>query len=166
MSYSARWLEASVSTQNGQPLNGNFRYCIEFSAGALPPVYTLLSVSIYDQRNRANSIERYNEGAWGNNLVYGDDGSLTLFLQHDVPDSGKNNWIPTPIGRFTVVLRLYGPSAPLLEGRYTLTPIEFSVIVPAGCSVSETADSGSACLDSREGGEETKIERIGFRLLP
>jgi len=166
MPYSARWLEASVSEENKQPLNGSLSYCIEFGPGALPPVYDLWSVSVYDARNRANSIERYSEGAWRDSLGYGDGGSLTLHLQHDAPDTGTTNWIPTPMGRFTVVIRLYEPSEPLLEGRCMLTPIELSVLDPERRWASATAERDSARPFSERAGEDAKIETIGFQLLP
>jgi hypothetical protein len=55
-------------------------------------------------------------------LVHGQDGSLTLFLQHERPadPAQEANWLPAPAGPFTVVLRVYGPEPPVLDGRWQL----------------------------------------------
>jgi hypothetical protein len=57
-------------------------------------------------------------------FVYGQDGSLTLYLQKDSP--GKDleaNWLPAPDGPFYAVMRLYGPEDAALNGEWTNPPM-------------------------------------------
>ncbi|NRA08998.1 MAG: DUF1214 domain-containing protein, partial [Myxococcales bacterium] len=93
-----QWLEATVSSNDGHPLVGTTKYQLDFEAGALPPVYDFWSVSICDARTRGNSFERCSVGDWSEGLVHGDNGSLSLYVQHAPPASGISNWIPTPSG--------------------------------------------------------------------
>ena len=102
-----QWLEATVSCNDGHPLVGTTKYQIVCEAGALPPVYDFWSVSICDARTRGNSFERCSVGDWSEGPVHGDDGSLSLYLQHAPPASGTRNWVPTPSGSFLAELRLY-----------------------------------------------------------
>jgi hypothetical protein len=50
-------------------------------------------------------------------LVYGDDRSLTLFLQNDQPEGTRAaNWLPSPAGQdFYIVLRTYLPKTAIVE---------------------------------------------------
>ena len=101
-------LEAAGSSNDGDPLlNGTREYRLDFEAGALLTVCDFWSISIVDARTRANSIERYSVGDWSEGLVHGDDGFLSLYLQHAPPASGTCNWVPTPSGSFLAELRLY-----------------------------------------------------------
>ena len=103
-----QWLEAAGSSNDGQSrLIGTRKYRLDFEAGALLTVYDFWSISIVDARTRANSIERYSVGDWSEGLVHGDDGFLSLYLQHAPPASGTRNWVPTPSGSFLAELRLY-----------------------------------------------------------
>ena len=55
------------------------------------------------------------------------DRSIVFSIQKDSP--GKNlepNWLPAPDGPFYMVLRLYGPEAAALEGKWTPPTLEKS----------------------------------------
>jgi hypothetical protein len=73
----------------------------------------------------ANPIDRYSIGDRTPGLVRGDDGSLTIHMQADSPGPDREaNWLPTPAGRFRPIMRMYGPEAPVLDGRYQLPAIQ------------------------------------------
>jgi hypothetical protein len=41
---------------------------------------------------------------------FNDDGSLTLYFQHESPEADKvANWLPSPAGDFLLTLRMYWP---------------------------------------------------------
>ena len=53
------------------------------------------------------------------------DGSIVLHVQKDTPGTGReSNWLPAPDGPFYMVLRLYGPENPALEGLWAPPPAE------------------------------------------
>jgi hypothetical protein len=111
---------------DGQPLDGAHRYTLRFDA--LPPTRAFWSVTMYatpDFFLVDNPIDRYSIGDRTPGLRRGEDGSLTLLLQHDEPEdpAERANWLPTPIGPFRPILRMYEPDAAVFDGRYELPPI-------------------------------------------
>ena len=49
-----------------------------------------------------------------------DDGSLTIYVQHDSPGKGaETNWLPAPDDEFSLYIRAYWPKAELLEEKWT-----------------------------------------------
>ncbi len=43
-------------------------------------------------------------------FYFNDDGSLTLYVQHESPGKDKEaNWLPAPADKFILMLRLYWP---------------------------------------------------------
>ena len=45
---------------------------------------------------------------------FNDDGSLTLYFQHESPgDDKKANWLPSPQGDFILTMRMYWPKTTL-----------------------------------------------------
>ena len=80
-----------------------------------PPVGAFWSVTMYDLPDFylvANPIDRYSIGDRTPGLVYAEDGSLTIVMQHDQPtdDHDRANWLPTPAGPFRPILRMYEPA--------------------------------------------------------
>ena len=70
-----------------------------------------------------NPIKRYSIGDRTEGIKYDEDGSLTIYLQHEeAPDD--SNWLPTPAANFMAVMRLYEPSAAALNNSYLLPRIE------------------------------------------
>jgi hypothetical protein len=116
---------AAIFDAEGNMLSGKNNYVLEFDAGELPPVNGFWSLAVYtkDARLTANDIERYSIGSLTDGLEYGDDGSLTLHLQHTAPESGHANWLPTPRGNFFAVMRLYEPTEAALNNDYLLPRI-------------------------------------------
>jgi hypothetical protein len=94
---------------------------LHFPAGQLPPVYGFWSVTMYDEEGFqiANPIDRFAIGD-RDALRGNDDGSLDLWVQHESPGPEKEtNWLPAPRGPLFLCLRLYGPKAEALDGRWT-----------------------------------------------
>jgi hypothetical protein len=118
---------AALFDAQGNLLSGDRRYRLRFPAGQLPPVRGFWSLSAYNLDEQfslePNAIDRYSIGDRTSGLVYGDDGSLTILLQHQDPGPGVN-WMPVPAGYFSVVMRLYEPEAAALDNSYLLPRIE------------------------------------------
>jgi hypothetical protein len=106
----------------GAKLDGSTsRYTITFPDGQLPPVNSFWSVTMYDEKTQLlvdNPINRYLiNSPMLPSLKKNGDGSLTLYIQKDSPDTGKEaNWLPAPNDTFYLVLRLYWPKHAGLDG--------------------------------------------------
>ncbi len=114
---------------DGQPLNSSENnYTITFKADELPPVKSFWSITMYDGRTQLlidNPLDRYLvNSSMMDNFVFGNDGSLTIYVQKDSP--GKKleaNWLPAPDGPFYAVMRLYGPEETALTGAWVNPPM-------------------------------------------
>ena len=72
-----------------------------------------------------NPIERYSIGDRTKGLKYGEDGSLTIHIQHQSPGPEKEaNWLPAPEGPFYLIARTYIPKEPMLTGAYRLPSVK------------------------------------------
>ncbi len=48
-----------------------------------------------------------------------EDGSIVFYIRKDSPGAEREtNWLPAPDGPFYLVMRLYGPDADALDGRW------------------------------------------------
>ena len=115
--------------ESGDPLNAaNNNYTLSFEKDQLPPVNAFWSLSMYDGKTQLfidNPLERYllNSNSV-NEFVYGQDGSLTLYVQKDSPGKELDpNWLPAPNGPFYCVMRLYGPKEAALSGKWINPPL-------------------------------------------
>jgi hypothetical protein len=82
-----------------------------FAKGQTPPVKGFWSLTMYDENMFfvANPINRYSMSV-GTNPKLGEDGSLVLHIQNENPGPDKEaNWLPSPTGKFHLMLRLYWP---------------------------------------------------------
>ncbi len=110
----------SIADSEGRPLSGAYRYVIRFPKGQLPPANAFWSVTMYNSRQAFvdNPIDRYAIGD-RDDLNFADDGSLTLFIQHDSPGKDKeSNWLPAPEDSFNVVMRIYWPKQDVIDGTW------------------------------------------------
>ena len=109
----------------GDPLDGSNRY--ELRLEAMPPVDAFWSLTMYSVPRFllvANPIKRYSIGDRTPGLQLADDGSLTIYLQHDPPGPEQQaNWLPTPAGGFRPIMRMYQPNEAVLSGDYHLPAI-------------------------------------------
>ncbi|WP_033213754.1 DUF1254 domain-containing protein [Kitasatospora phosalacinea] len=111
---------------DGVPLSGAHAYTLRFER--TPPVGAFWSVTMYgtpDYLLVANEIDRYSIGDRTPGLVYGEDGSLTLYIQHRRPTDPVElaNWLPAPEGGFRPVTRMYQPQDAVLDGSYRLPAV-------------------------------------------
>ena len=117
------WLVDAV----GNPITGATDYTITFTPESLPKVRFFWSATLYTLPERllsANALNRYSIGDRSPGLVYGDDGSLSLYVRHTPPDDAfMPNWLPSPEGPFTVIIRAYGGDSEIVNGTYRLPPI-------------------------------------------
>lgn len=90
-------------------------YILRFEKGNLPPVKAFWSITMYRPPEILlveNPIQRYAVGDRTRGLIFGDDGSLEIYLQSQSPGADKeSNWLPTPAGVFMMALRCYLPDA-------------------------------------------------------
>ena len=99
-----------------------------FEKDKLPPVNSFWSLSMYDGPTQLfieNPLNRYllNSNSI-DDFVFGDDGSLTLYVQKDSPGAAlEANWLPAPGGAFYCVMRLYGPKEEALSGEWINPPL-------------------------------------------
>lgn len=105
---------------DGRPLNGDHGYVLHFSKDDLPPVDAFWSLTMYDAAGfqAPNSLNRFAIGD-RDKLTYNADGSLDLYIRHENPGPDKTaNWLPAPKGPLGLTMRLYGPKAEALDGRW------------------------------------------------
>ncbi len=113
---------------DGKTLDGAKRYALRFAPGQLPPVNSFWSITMYEQPASllvANPLDRYLLNSPMLPQFKRDaDGGLTLFIQHESPGKDDEaNWLPAPIGPFSVIMRLYWPKAEALDGTWTAPPV-------------------------------------------
>ena len=80
---------------------------------------------MYNQEHffNVNELKRYSLGTKNKTLQYADDGSLTIYVQHDKPaDNRVSNWLPSPDDDFAMTIRCYWPDEVLQKGDW-LPPV-------------------------------------------
>ena len=120
----------SLKDAKGKEYDGSkYKYVVRFEKGKLPPADAFWSLTLYDENYffAPNAINRY-ALAQRDKLVTNLDGSVDMYLQAESPGKGKEaNWLPTPKGKFVLVMRIYQPSksAPsILDGTWTPPPVK------------------------------------------
>jgi hypothetical protein len=112
---------------SGAKLDGANSYTLTFPKDAMPPIHEggFWSVTMYQidnglwfYPNKENKLTVSTR----NEFVYNDDGSLTLYFQHESPGADKEqNWLPAPAAPFAMTMRLYWPnktSPSILDGTW------------------------------------------------
>jgi hypothetical protein len=101
---------------------------VHFTKANLPPAKFFWSATLYTLPDRflyANPINRYSIGDRTKGLVYGKDGSLTIYVSNTSPGEGKeSNWLPAPAAKYSLVARVYGPSKAAMTGKWNLPPLQ------------------------------------------
>jgi hypothetical protein len=110
---------------NGDSYSGARGYVLHFAAGALPPTKAFWSLTVYgpDMFLVENPAKRYAIGDRTPGLQVNADGSLDLYLQQSPPPGHESNWLPTPAGRFALIMRIYLPEPTVLDGTYRLPAV-------------------------------------------
>ncbi len=105
---------------DGKPYNGKNKYVLTFTKDQIPPVNGFWSLTMYDEQMFfvPNSLKKYTVSP-RNNLKYGEDGSLVIYIQNASPGQEKEaNWLPAPKEKFVLMLRLYWPKEPVIDGMW------------------------------------------------
>ena len=115
-----------VAADDGEALDGSKRYRIVLPGDDLPPVDAFWSYTVYDEDLFfvPNPIDRFSISGETPGLVADGDGTITIALQADDPADEAVNWLPTPEGPFTLVMRCYLPRQPILDGDYRYPPVQ------------------------------------------
>ena len=108
----------------GKKLSGDHVYRLHFAPGQLPPNHAFWSLSATDTVGYmvSNPIGRSSVNDHSD-LVTNADGSVDILLQPHAPSGPTQNWLPTPTGRFKLMLRAYLPGDAIVDGRYEVPPV-------------------------------------------
>jgi hypothetical protein len=112
-----------VDAEGQQPDAAKNRYVLRFEKGQLPPSNAFWSITMYDGKSQllvANPLKRYLlNSTMLDSFTFGDDGSLTLYVQKNSPGTDKKaNWLPAPGGPFYCIMRVYMPKPEALNGTW------------------------------------------------
>jgi hypothetical protein len=114
----------STVDNSGKKLSGQHVYRLHFPSGQLPPNSAFWSLAATDTVGYAvqhpsgrSSVDDHS------GLVTNPDGSVDILLQPQKPSSPAQNWVPTPSGRFKLMLRVYLPGAAIMDGSYEVPPV-------------------------------------------
>jgi len=111
----------------GERLSGRNRYVVHFKGGELPEVHAFWSMSMYDMTQNLveNPIERYSIGNRTKDLSMDADGGLRIVIQNARPAENEVvNWLPSPEGEFSLILRAYMPAAPIVSQTWRPPAVE------------------------------------------
>jgi hypothetical protein len=112
---------------DGNKLASEGRYELHFAGDALPPVDAFWSLTAYgeDMNLIPNPADRYSVGDRSTGLRWDADGGLTIRLQSEPPDQGKEaNWLPTAKeGAWFVALRMYRPRPEVVDATWECPPL-------------------------------------------
>lgn len=100
---------------------------LKFNKDQIPVVDAFWSITLYDNNFNlvSTKAEKYAVRDIDPNLVYGNDGSLTITIQRDEPSEEGVNWIPTPRkGGFSLFFRAYLPDQSFIDQTYVPPPLE------------------------------------------
>lgn len=118
------YLKADIGS-DGQKINGSNgkKYQMRFKA---PEVSQFWSFTVYGSDNRLmahNEMNRHSRG--DRTLKVGADGLYTIELSSDEKANANNpNFLPIPNKDSYIILRMYGPSKAMQEGKYPMPVIE------------------------------------------
>ncbi|HEY3674732.1 MAG TPA: DUF1254 domain-containing protein [Candidatus Tumulicola sp.] len=108
------------SDDSGRALHGRLPYRLHFDVWNEPPARAFWSLSACDGRfgallqSKSNSTVRSRDG-----LVRNADDSLDISIQSAPPDEPNVNWLAVPQEPFGLILRLYWPRPPALNGLWS-----------------------------------------------
>jgi hypothetical protein len=119
----------SLKDADGKAYDGANKYVMHFAKGQLPPVDGFWSLTMYDANYFfvANPINRYSIS--GRQSLRSDaDGSTDLYIQNQSPGADKEtNWLPSPPGKFILMLRMYWPKEKdpsIFDGSWKIPPVK------------------------------------------
>ena len=110
----------TLADSDGRPYDSGKKYVLRFPKGQIPPVRAFWSLTVYNDKQffAANPLNRYAIGD-RDRLKFNKDGSLDLYVQNVSPGKDKeSNWLPAPVDTFNLMMRLYWPKPPVLDGTW------------------------------------------------
>lgn len=109
---------------DGKPLLGTQRYVLHFPQGAIPRG-GYFSMTLYNDKDlfAPNPLNRFHVSQEGprNRAIENGDGTNDIYFGKMSPGPGpgkETNWLPTPDGKFKVMLRLFWPNGTFLDGSW------------------------------------------------
>lgn len=109
---------------DGQPLNGEHDYVLEFRADERPDTvvngyWSVILVDVPDYRVVPNPLNRFNLNSYSP-LKVDDDGSLKILIAPDPnPSVPESNWLPSAAGSgFSLTFRTYVPKDVVKRGEW------------------------------------------------
>jgi hypothetical protein len=115
----------TITDRDGQPLDGAATYRLTVPADA--PVSQYWSATVYNRETHTliRGVPRPGRGSQSPGLHVNKDGSTDLYFAPQPPPGQDANWVPTDrTGRFEVLFRFYGPTAPLFDKTWKLPDVE------------------------------------------
>ncbi len=115
---------------NDRALNGSdgHVYELRFLPGEQPDTKRFWSLTCYTPESIElieNPINKYLVASYTPGLQTDPDGTLRIYISHEKPDGvPESNWLPAPDRPFNLMLRDYGPTGRVSEGRYIPPPIQ------------------------------------------
>jgi hypothetical protein len=108
----------------GTKLRGEHKYRLHFPPGGLPPNDAFWSLTATDTTGYmvASSTGRSSLDDHSG-LVTNPDGSVDILIQLETPSGQAENWLPSPSGRFKLMLRAYLPGPEIVNGSYEVPPV-------------------------------------------
>lgn len=108
----------------GKKLRGERAYRLLFPPGHLPPNDAFWSLTATDTVGYMVSSPTGRSSVDDHSgLVTNPDGSVDVFIQPQAPSGQAHNWLPTPAGRFNLILRAYLPGTAILIGGYQVPAV-------------------------------------------
>jgi hypothetical protein len=108
----------------GKRLSGEHAYRLHFPPGHLPPTDAFWSLTATDPVGYMVSSPTGRSSVDDHSgLVANPDGSVDVLLQPPAPSGPAPNWLPTPTGRFKLMLRAYLPGPAIVNGTYEVPPV-------------------------------------------
>jgi hypothetical protein len=103
----------ALEDSGGQTLSGANKYTLTFKKGETPPVDGFWSITMYEDDHGwwfyPNPLNKLTV-SMRDKPRFNDDGSLTLYFQHESPGKDNEaNWLPAPEGDFVLMMRMYWP---------------------------------------------------------
>ncbi|MGA8844742.1 MAG: DUF1254 domain-containing protein [Nitrososphaeraceae archaeon] len=113
---------------DGKQLNGANNYVIHFEPGQTPPTNKngYWTITMYDEKDHLveNQLNRYSINSARNESKFNEDGSLDLYIRDTSPGIDKeSNWLPSPSGNFSLLMRIYIPQDIAINGEYQIPPV-------------------------------------------
>ena len=108
----------------GKKLSGEHAYRLYFPPGHLPPNDAFWSLTATDTVGYIVSSPLGRSSVDDHSgLVTKPDGSVEILLLSQAPSGLPQNWLPTPPGKFKLMLRAYLPGAAILDGSYEVPAV-------------------------------------------